>query len=339
MQVVIIAKIDKDVNSHIGVWKKLQGMVRAYVDKGHDVSLLHLQGGHAAINGSLRKGKFYQIPDMKADEIWIRHFIFGFGFLRSITQYKSAYPDVSIYYDFPTYPYIHEFTGWKRVVTTLHASWLMPKLSKVITTFTGVNTLPSLNDRPYLRMSNKIHIDDYHLIPTIKDSTQSTIHLLAVGVLWDWYGLDRVIASMQAYKGNYAIKLHIMGKGPEEEALSYQMNSMPVKHQVIFYGWSDINDFPTKFDTNVIAVGTLAANRKNLEEVLSLKHREYAACGLPFFYAGRDPDFAEVNWVYNIKEQDDCVIDLNDLFEWYFRSNINGEQIRTWSKEHLSWTI
>ena len=68
-----------------------------------------------------------------------------------------------------------------------------------------------------------------------------------------------------------------------------------------------------------------------------MKHREYAACGLPFIYAGSDPEFNRKPFAYQIPS-DESIINLSDLIDWLRALKSNPEEIRQFAIDELDWT-
>jgi len=119
------------------------------------------------------------------------------------------------------------------------------------------------------------------------------INMIGVALVSNWHGFDRVIEGISNYKGNNEFIFHIVGNGPEVDTLKNLANRQKVTNNVIFHGFKSGESLNELFNRCEIAVSTLALHRKGLSEHCSLKSREYCARGIPFIYAGTDPDFKE----------------------------------------------
>jgi hypothetical protein len=116
-----------------------------------------------------------------------------------------------------------------------------------------------------------------------------------------------------------------------------------LKDHIFFYPPSYGSALNQHFDQADIAVGTLAVDRKGLEECSALKHREYGARGIPFIYAGKDVSFDGKDFILQLplKEQK---VDFDEIEKFYesIKSNPNNytpDTIRKIVASDLSWEV
>lgn len=346
--IALIARIDKGNKTHSGVWNKMLGITSGFVACDWDADLFVLNGQNLEINNNPIEGPIItkrnflvkvlaQLTKQTYDVVWIRHSIYGLELKSFLRKVKEMYPGVKLYYEIPTFPYIEEFSGWKKIVVHLHKMIVMPVLRNYVDQIISVNRYPTLFNLPVLHFPNGIDTSLYQTLPKT-DKTCQKLNLLAIGSLWDWFGLDRLIRGLMDYRGSYYIHLNIAGSGPCGKELSV-LASKAEKHEQIkisFYKGCKIGQLAESTFENVIGVGTLASHRKNVLEIYSLKHREYAACGIPFVYAGIDPDFASKPWAFQLEASEDP-IDIDKLVSWFESMELHSEEIRHFAVEKLDW--
>ena len=189
---------------------------------------------------------------------------------------------------------------------------------------------------PGLVLTNGICIDESPLLPRPRLEKE-----LVLGMAADfhpWQGLDRVLNGLRHYPNAQSIHLHLAGGGNDvprylDTARSYGL-------RVTFHGMLDPDALRTLLASCHVGIGPLARHRTNMRELAPLKHREYAAMGLPFVYAGIDPDFpSSLPFIHNVPS-DDVPLDCDALFRFARECASNSDlarQERAYAAEHVSW--
>ena len=72
--------------------------------------------------------------------------------------------------------------------------------------------------------------------------------------------------------------------------------------------------------------------------ITPIKPSEYTARGIPFILANNDPRVEEANFVFRVKN-DESIINLVELYNWYFDNNFTSQEIRGYASKYLSWEI
>lgn len=121
--------------------------------------------------------------------------------------------------------------------------------------------------------------------------SRHAIHLLCMGLFYHWLGLERLFKGLNSWKGPERFYLHIAGVGEEMYAYKQAVQQMGLEDKVFFHGYMQKEQLYKLASGCHLGVGTLNPGSKRLSEIASLKHREYCALGLPFFYVGKDVDF------------------------------------------------
>ena len=129
------------------------------------------------------------------------------------------------------------------------------------------------------------------------------------------HGIDYSIYSLHEYNAHYAnstkIVLHIVGDGPELPYLKELTDELGLNENVIFHGFKSGRELDEMFDICHIAIGSLAGFRVGLNELSSLKSREYCARGIPFLMASKDADFPDdFAWVQMVPANEN-LLDMN----------------------------
>jgi hypothetical protein len=87
-------------------------------------------------------------------------------------------------------------------------------------------------------------------------------------------------------------------------------------------------------------VGSLGLHRIGLNYSSTLKAREYASRGIPFFWSTLDEDFGDdFKYIYHV-ESDDSSVNLNDItsFALKVRNDIgHPKNMRCFALNNLSW--
>jgi hypothetical protein len=84
-----------------------------------------------------------------------------------------------------------------------------------------------------------------------------------------------------------------------------------------------------------IGVGSLGRHRSQITNIKTLKNREYAARGIPFFYSEIDKDFEDKPYIMKVPA-DESPIYVRKIIDFYEHLNMTSESIRD-SIKNLSW--
>jgi glycosyltransferase involved in cell wall biosynthesis len=168
------------------------------------------------------------------------------------------------------------------------------------------------------------------------------LHILFIGNICRWHGLDRMIRGIANYQGPVQIHFHIVGDGPEFENLKRLKNSVAPGAGIHFHGFLRGIQLDTMFDTCHIAVGSLGMNRKGLRQTSELKAREYCARGIPFIIACGDPDFPD-NFPYILRlVADESPINMEEVISFaqkIYNTPNHPAIMKRYAEENLDWTV
>ena len=90
------------------------------------------------------------------------------------------------------------------------------------------------------------------------------------------------------------------------------------------------------FNKADIAVGSLGCHRILINNIRSLKNREYCARGIPFFYSDIDDDFEDKDFILKFPANDDA-INIDIIINFLTSNKFDAIRIRNYAVENLTW--
>lgn len=242
------------------------------------------------------------------------------GFMRSLKE-----SGVRVILEIPTYPYDREFK--------LLSVQRLLDLRARRRVGASVNSIATLSDDvsifgvPCVRIDNGADVDALNLGA---GPAESPIHATLVAALEPWHRADRVVtAAVQAWRrgDNRLARLNIVGEGPERAALERAAAEFSGSgNRIVFHGPAFGERLQNIFAVTNLAIGSLETySERGLTSARPLKHREYAARGIPFIYGLADPSFADSEYAYQVGNSK---LDLEQVFSWYFNMPLTSSQIR-----------
>jgi glycosyltransferase involved in cell wall biosynthesis len=141
---------------------------------------------------------------------------------------------------------------------------------------------------PSLTLPNGIDVESIRKTGFKLVSENRLDMIFVIGKWAPWHGLERLVESVQNYRGPFELNLHVVGDVPT--AYVNQNRS----DKIIFYGIKIGENLDNIFLSSNVAISTLGLHNKRMQEAASLKTREYAARGIPFILAYHDADLMNV---------------------------------------------
>jgi glycosyltransferase involved in cell wall biosynthesis len=172
--------------------------------------------------------------------------------------------------------------------------------------------------------------------------TPQELHVLFVGNISRWHGLDRFIRGMAAYHGPVHVNLHIIGEGDELENIRALTHSLAVTHAVHFHGFLSGHDLDRVFDQYHLAIGSLGIHRNGMKQASALKVREYCSRGIPFMISNDDPDFPHTFPYCLSLPPDDTSVSIDTVIGFYhkvYAHQSHPGEMREYAEEHLDWRV
>lgn len=342
-----------------GISKKISYQLEAFKANGHEAHLCYMDESSSkrrivdetiiADYGNGKKGKILKRTEFgsfvdyaikkQIDFVYIRsnHNANPFT-IRMVKRMKEA--GIRAAMEIPTYPYDQEYFN-----KSMRRQLIQDKLFRyqfanqldAIVTFTEEDFIFG---QKTIKISNGIDFDSVKLK---KESSHSSnnLHLIGVAEIHRWHGFDRVIQGMANYYStskDIKVYFHVVGyffSPVEEEEITKMIEENHLEPYVILYGKKHGEDLDEIFDKCDFGIGSLGRHRVGIDDIKTLKNREYAARGIPFIYSETDTDFDKQPYVLKMPANE-SPINIEDIIRFHMQLTISPQEIRH-SIEHLSW--
>lgn len=345
------------LSPHSGISKKILSQVDGLRENGADVSLCTLQinpdgsksrvvDGKVICNfgtglkAKIRKRLSYSdvveyVKSSGTEAVYIRYDINADPVtVRFIKNLKKA--GVRVLVEIPTFPYDGEFKGqglrmnFQLLLDKCFRKQFFKYCDSVVT-YANVDRIFGCKT---ICISNGV---DFSRIPLSKANPyDGTLRMLSVANVHLWHGLDRLIRGM-GENPPISSELHIVGDGLESIFNEYREMTARygLENRVKILGPMYGEALDREFDWCNVAVGSLGRHRSGINDIKTLKNREYAARGRAFFYSENDSDFDNAPYILKFPA-DESSIDIDEILTFCSKQQMSPEQIRA-SISHLSW--
>lgn len=185
-------------------------------------------------------------------------------------------------------------------------------------------------------------IDTRHMPQKKKTRTSGPVELICVADFTRWHGYDRLLRGLKKYAGTTKVHVHMVGNGPELNAYKAYVRRFGLAARVTFWGRCDGKKLDQLIDASDVAISSLGLFRMGWQDAAPLKSREYCARGIPFCYAGNDPDLPmSFEYAYQVPSREKP-IDIERLLRFVAfcrrRENV-ALTMRRFAHEYLSWEV
>ena len=346
-------------DSNNGISKKISYQLDAFKANGHETHLCYMDengskrrivdGKTIADYGNGKKGKilkrteFGSIVDYAIKEgiefVYIRsnHNANPFT-IHMVRRMKKN--GMKVVMEIPTYPYDQEYfykNMWRQLVQDKIFRKLFAKQLDAIVTFTDDDFIFG---KRTIRISNGIDFDSVRMKKESHHPTNE-LHLIGVAEIHSWHGFDRVIKGLADYyttPRDIKVYFHVVGyffSYVEKEGITNLINEYHLEPYVIIHGKKHGNELDDIFDQCDFGIGSLGRHRVGIDNIKTLKNREYAARGIPFIYSETDTDFDNKSYILKASA-DESPIRIDKIIKFYKQLTISPVEIRSSIKE-LSW--
>lgn len=367
MKLVYVVYDDLAHPCNLGVKEKVLGQARAFRELGFSVTVVAREGIGTGI---------YVVKDGEAVQRWaplpaafrrLRGVLARVAHMRELLRFaKNAEPEAVyvrwtladpsfvtllrdlkktgcvVALDVPTYPYRLEASDARgRIALQVDRlfNWLIPR-------FVDLVVSPSDRGRLFgiasLRVGNGV---DLRRIPLAPAKRCGPVRMVGVSNLTFWQGYDRVLAGLRVYYSarrpvGAEVRFDVVGDGPERARLEMLVRRYNLTPYVRFHGARAALDLDQLYGQSCVGIGALARHRVGLPSAYPLKHREYCARGIPFVYAGSDPDFDE-GFPYCLRlESSEEPIVIESVVDFFRRVTLDPRypmKMREYAESRLSW--
>jgi hypothetical protein len=162
---------------------------------------------------------------------------------------------------------------------------------------------------------------------------------MLIGAGATWHGIERLIHSLENYKGEKRITIDVIGSISSTDLK--MINESNVKNHIKLIPSITSFDLNTILNHYHVGIGTLAVYKKSLIEATPLKTREYFARGFPILIGYKDTDIVDhtefQTYCYEVTN-DDTLIDMENVFEFVkhiYVDNHHPQKIRELAFKYL----
>lgn len=342
-----------------GISKKISYQLNAFKANGHEAHLCYMDEtvskrrivDHEIItdygNGTkgkiLKRTEFGSIVDYaidsKIDFVYIRsnHNANPFT-INMVKRMKKA--GMKVVMEIPTYPYDQEYFNKSMRRQLIQDKLFRNQFAKQLDGIVTFSEEDFIFGQKTIKISNGI---DFESVRIKKESNRpkNELHLIGVAEIHRWHGFDRLIRGLADYYSSpkeIKVYFHIVGyffSIVEEEEITSIITDYQLEQYIILHGKKHGEELDEIFDKCDFGIGSLGRHRVGIDDIKTLKNREYAARGIPFVYSETDTDFDKQPYVLKMPA-DESAIKIENIISFYQNLSITPQQIRN-SIEHLSW--
>ncbi len=259
--------------------------------------------------------------------------------IHMVKRMKQA--GMKVVMEIPTYPYDSEYEAQGMSNQIFQDKLFRNKLAKYLDAIITFSDDKEIFGQKAINISNGI---DFESVPmkTTKNNTSKELNLIGVAEIHQWHGFDRIIRGLANYyskRQDYIVKFHVVGyffSAEGEAAFKQIVFDNHMEDYVILYGKQHGKTLDHIFDWCDMGIGSLGRHRVGIQQIKTLKNREYAARGIPFVYSENDSDFDNRPYVLKVPA-DESPIDIQQVVDFYNHLNMSPIEIRN-SIQDLSWT-
>ena len=342
-----------------GISKKISYQLDAFKANGHETHLCYMDengskrrivdGNTIADYGNGKKGKILKRTEFNSIVNYAIKEGIEFVYIRSnhnaspftINMVRRMKKNgMKVVMEIPTYPYDQEYfykKMWRQLVQDKIFRKLFAKQLDAIVTFTEES---SIFGKRTIRISNGIDFDSVR-IKTENHHPTNELHLIGVAEIHSWHGFDRVIKGLADYYATpkeIKVYFHVVGyffSYVEKEEITNLINEYHLEPYVILHGKKHGKELDDIFDQCNFGIGSLGRHRVGIDNIKTLKNREYAARGIPFIYSETDTDFDNKSYILKAPADESPII-IEKIIKFCTQLTISPIEIRSSIKE-LSW--
>lgn len=259
--------------------------------------------------------------------------------IRMVKRMKLA--GMKVVMEIPTYPYDSEYAAQGMNKQIFQDKLFRNRLARHLDAIVTFSDYKVIFGQRAINISNGIDFESVHMKTTLND-TSKELNLIGVAEIHQWHGFDRVVKGLAEYYSkhqDYIVKFHVVGYffSPAGEAeFKALISDNHMEDYVMLYGKQHGDALDQIFEQCDMGIGSLGRHRVGIQQIKTLKNREYAARGIPFVYSETDSDFDKRPYVLKAPA-DESPINIQQIVDFYKSFNMSAIEIRN-SIQDLSWT-
>lgn len=354
MKVAIIYRVDSANKLHKPVRHMQVSNGNAWQEMKHEADMFYIEGDHWMMNNEkvakhdgTKLSLLFYFKEIKRlfkghtyDVVIVMHTALSFGLNDFCIYLKSQYPNTKCILEVQTYPYLYEYPLLKRAL-----AWLaVPRnLTKSCDAALHLGSESEVLNLPTIPSLNAINSEE--VTPkTIFASDRNHLKLILVANLWPWHNIASLINAIASYNSEiskFKVTLTIIGEGPEKENLIQISNILGSSTHIQFLGAKYDEELTSIFNNHDIAIGNIAVSLQQKGYCQSLKHRHYAARGIPFVFNTEDKSFiTHSSCLYYPNPTVDKKM-IEEIVSWYLANQNTleqkGKDLRSFALISLTW--
>lgn len=249
---------------------------------------------------------------------------------------------IKVVMEIPTYPYDQEYGSWWFRRQILQDIFFRKNFAKQLDAIVTFSEDDFIFGQHTIKISNGIDFDYIKVKQKLND-TSKELNLIGVAEIHYWHGFDRLVSGLANYYSkprDYIVNFHVVGyffSHEDEIAFFSIINKYNMNEHIIIYGKKSGEELDAIFDKCDMGIGSLGRHRVGIQNIKTLKNREYAARGIPFLYSETDSDFENKPFVLKMPA-DETPVDINRVIDFYKKLTITPQKIRS-SIQDLAWTF
>jgi len=245
--------------------------------------------------------------------------------------------------EFPTYPRTAENRrSLPRKPVFAYTDHVLKRIHPMVDLYTviGEDCGGTLDGRPAMNIVNGVCAEN--MPEHIPNAQRESIHLLGLASMIGSHGYDRVLQALAEYRGSKDIRLHMVGADGDGSLAVWKVlaKRLGLTGRVTFHGPLYGDALEKVVALSDIGIGVLGFFRFGFSCGMPLKQREYMARGLPFVYAGDDPDLPEdARFCLRVSNSEEP-IDMAAIAAFAEQSKRAADVpglMRAYAREHMSW--
>ncbi|MBI3139769.1 MAG: hypothetical protein HYZ15_14420 [Sphingobacteriales bacterium] len=261
------------------------------------------------------------ILDSGYDAVYLRFYMPGRDLISFLKKIKKRSGKTVILLEYPTLNVKASFVAdLPRRINYFFNQGRVQKLNDLADYLITLTKDRVLFGRPAVFMANGIELKG--IIPV--NPTPFTDTIIILGVASDcafYHGFDKVIRGIAAYNtlnSEVKVKFRIISNplSKNVDALKSLTAELGMNEWVSFEPVMTRKELEKVYSEVHIGMGTLALHRIGLQDNYSLKHREYAAFGLPFIMSKGDEHFEYSPFVLTV-ERDEEPLPVQKIVAFY----------------------
>ncbi|MFV0556981.1 MAG: glycosyltransferase [Lactovum sp.] len=256
----------------------------------------------------------------KKDVVYLRHGpVVDQSMIHLLKKIKKENPKILTVLEVATYPYIHEYPFYMRVLIQSKEFFTLSKLKKYVDRIVTYTDDEEIFDIPCINIHNSYEFPK--ALEVSEDKSKDKLSMIAAASLMPYHGYDRLLMGMANYyrypENKRKLHFTLIGEGKVLDSYKEIVKKYNLSDYVEFTGRKAKEELSFYYKKADLAIGSLGFSRIKLLKASPLKTKEYMAYGLPFIYAYTDDQAIEESDYFMKFTRDESPIDILELLKFY----------------------